>query len=78
MSRTKPKPAGSNLTKPTDKTTASPEVTDQKGDLLIQYLWQQGTDSIHKMRVVNTNNLLYVRKLPEKCLHEAERGGNKM
>ena len=28
ISRTKPKPAGSNLKKPTDKTTAAPEVTE--------------------------------------------------
>ena len=39
MSRTKPKPAGSKLTTPPDATTAAPEVTEQKGDLLIQDLW---------------------------------------
>ena len=78
MSRTKPKPAGSNLTKSTDETTAVPEVTEQKGDHIIRDLWQQGTDSVHDMRVVNTDALSYVRKSPEKCLHEAERGKKKM
>ena len=78
MSRTKPMPAGSNLTKSTDATTAAPEVTEQKGDLLIWDLWQQGTDSVHDMRVVNTDALSYVRRSPEKCLHEAERGKKKM
>ena len=54
MSRTNPMPAGSNNTNPTGETTAAPEVTDQKGDLLIRDLWQPGTDSVHDMRVVNT------------------------
>ena len=31
-----------------------PEVTEQKGDLLIREIWQNGTDSVHDMRVVNT------------------------
>ena len=74
MSRTKPKPAGSKLTTPPDATTAAPEVTEQKGDLLIRDLWQQGTDSVHDMRVVNTDALTHRTKDPEKCLHEAERG----
>ena len=73
-SRTNTIPAGSNLTKSTDVTTAAPEVTEKKGELLIRDLWQQGTDSVHNMRVVNTDALLYVRKTPENCLHEAERG----
>ena len=64
MSRTNPKPAGSNLTKPTDETTAAPQVTEQKGDLLIREFWKQGTDSVHDMRVVNTDALSYVRKSP--------------
>ena len=57
MSRTKPKPSGSNLIKYTDETTAAPEVTEQKGDIIIRDLWQQGTDSVHDMRVVNTDAL---------------------
>ena len=40
MSRTKPIPAGSNTTNPIGKTTAAPEVTEQKGGLLIRDLWQ--------------------------------------
>ena len=31
MSRTKPMPAGSNITNPTGETTAAPEFTEQKG-----------------------------------------------
>ena len=82
MSRTNPKPAGSNIKSniknPTGETTAAPEVTEQKGNLQIRDLWQQGTGSVHAMRVVNTDALLYVRNTPEKCLHKAERGKKKM
>ena len=78
MIRTKPKPAGSDITNPIGETTAAPEVTEQKGYLLIRYLWQQGTDSVHDMHVVNTGALSYVRKTPEKCLHKAKRGKKKM
>ena len=56
----------------------APEVTEQKGDLLIRDLWQQGTDTVHDMRVVNTDALSYFRKTPEKCLHEAEKVKKKM
>ena len=66
MSRTKYMPAGSNISKSSEMTTASPEVTEQKGDLLIRDLWQQVTDSVHDMRVVNTDALSYVRRSPEK------------
>ena len=78
MSRTKPMLAGSKLTSPPDATTAAPEVTEQKGGLLIQDLWQQGTDSVHDMRVVNTYALSYVSQSPDKCHQEAERGEKKM
>ena len=71
-------PAGSTKPKPTSETPAAPEVTEQKGDLLIRDLWQQGTDSVHDMRVVNTDALTYLEKAPEKCLHEAEKGKKKM
>ena len=30
------------------------------------------------MRVVNTDTLTYLKKAPEKCLHEAEKGKKKM
>ena len=36
-------------------TAQKPEVTEQKGDLIIRELWKQGTDSVHDMRVVNTD-----------------------
>ena len=74
MSRTKPKLAGSKLTTPPDATLVAPEVTEQKGDLLIRDLWQQGTDSVRDIRVVNTDALSYVCRSPEKGLQEAERG----
>ena len=48
--RTKAKPAGYSGT--TDRDGASPtEVTEQKGYLLIRDLCQNGTDSVHNMRV---------------------------
>ena len=61
------------------QTTVQPlEFIEQKGDLLIQDLWQQGTDSVHDTRVVNTDAPTHQKKDPEKCLHEAERGKKKM
>ena len=55
-----------------------PEFTEQNGGLLIRDLWQQGTDSVHDMRVVNTDAPTHRMKDPVKCLHEAERGGKRM
>ena len=78
MSRTKLNPAGSNITNPTRKTTAMPEVTEQKGDLLLRDLWQQGTVSFHDMLVVNTDAKSYWGRSPEKCLEDAERAKKKM
>ena len=54
--------------------TPSPEATEQKGDLLIRELWQNGRDSVHNMCVVNTNAKYHSAKTPEKCLEEAEKG----
>ena len=72
VKRTKAAPDGSNGDR--GQTTAQPpEVTEQKGDLLIRDLWKQGTDSFHDMRVVNTDTPTHYKKYPEKCLHEAER-----
>ena len=48
-----------------------PEVTEQKGNLLIHELWQQGTDSVHNMRVVNTDAPTHRTKDPARCMHEA-------
>ena len=45
----------------------------QKGDLLIRELWNNGTDSVHGIRIVNTDAESYLVKTPEKCLHDAER-----
>ena len=75
MKRTKATPTGS---KGNSEHTAAPEVTEQKGDLIIWYLLQQGTDSVHNMRVVNNDTHTYQRKEPEKCLYEAEKGKKKM
>ena len=61
--RTKPTPARSDKTKPSDQ-TAAPEFTEQKGDLVIPDLWKQGTESVHNMRVVNTDALAYQTKAP--------------
>ena len=51
-----------------------PEVTEQKGYLLIRDLWKQGTASVHDMPVVKTDALTHRKKDPEKCFHKAERG----
>ena len=70
-------PAGSKKTK-TSEHPAAPEVAEQKGDLIIWNLCQQGTDSVHDMRVVNTDAKSYWGRTPEKCLEEAEKGKKKM
>ena len=51
-----------------------PEFTWQKGDLLIRDLWQNGTGSVHNMRVVNNGARSQRTKDPERSLQEAERG----
>ena len=78
MSRTNPTPTGSTKPNPTRETPTEPEVTEKKGELLIRDLWQQGTDSVHGMHVVNTDALSYLEKAPEKCLHKAEKGKKKV
>ena len=55
------------------KEAPPPEEEDEKGDLLIRYLWTQGTDSTHDMRVVNTDAVSYQSKIPENCLETANR-----
>ena len=55
-----------------------PEATEQKGDLLIRDLWQNGTDSVHDMHVVNTDAKSHRAKDPEKCLQEAARVKKRM
>ena len=51
-----------------------PEAIEQKGDLLIRELWNNVTNSVHDMHVVNTDAKTHMVKTPEKCLQEAERG----
>ena len=50
---------------------------EEKGNLLIWDLWTHGMDSIHDMRVVNTDAVSYQSKTPEKCLDTAERKNKK-
>ena len=52
-------PAGSTKTDHTREMPAAPEFTENKGDILIRYLRQQGTDSVHDMCVLNTDALSY-------------------
>ena len=76
MKRPKAKPAGlSGSTNPGD---TPPEATEQKVDLLIRDLWNNGTDSVHDMHIVNTDAKSYWEKSPERCLEEAERSKKKM
>ena len=47
--------------------------SEQKGYLLKQDLWEQETDYILDMQVVNTDAALYAQKPPEKSLTVAEK-----
>ena len=77
VKRTKDAPDGASGT--TDRGREPPsKVTEQKGDLLIRDLWHNMTDSVHNMRVTNTDAKSHSAKTPEKCLQEAERGNNWM
>ena len=77
VNRTKTAPAGAGGR--SNKPVAQPpEVTEQKGDLLIRDLWQQGIDSVHDMHVVNNNAPTLRTKDPVWCLHEVEREGEWM
>ena len=66
--------------KATKSTPATPplETTENKGDLLIHDLWQNGTDSVQNMHFLNTDANPHLEKTPEKCLQEAEREKKKM
>ena len=48
------------------------EAMEQKGDLLIRDLCQNGNNSVHDMRVVNTDAKSHLAKTPEKCLQEGD------
>ena len=54
------------------------EAMEQKGDLLIHDLWNNETESVHDMHVVNKYANSHSAKTPEKCLHEAERAKKNM
>ena len=77
VKRMKAAPAGASGNS-TQSVAQPPEVTEQKGELLIWDLWQQGTDIVHNMHVVNTDTLTHRKKDPEKCLHEAKQKKKKM
>ena len=77
VKRTKAPPAGASSKKYQAGAPPS-EVTDQKGDLLIRDLWQNVTDSVHYMLVMNTDAKSHITKDPEKCLQEAERRKKRM
>ena len=63
VKRTNAAPAGAGGTS-NHAEVKPPEVTEQKGDLLIRDPWQQGTDSVHDMCVVNTDALAHRTKDP--------------
>ena len=75
----KPKNKPARTTGTTDRGNAPPpEATEQKRYLLICHLWQNGTDSVHDMRVVNTDAKSHLEKPSEKSLQRAERGKKRM
>ena len=70
---TKATPDGDSVT--TDQTRVPPpEVTEQKRNLLIRDILQNGMDSVCDMRFLNTDAKSHMDKAPGKCLQEAERG----
>ena len=77
VKRPKAKPA--RTTDTTDWYSAPlPEATEQKGYLLIRDLWQNGTNIVHDMRVVNTDTKSHSGKTLDKCLQEAGRVKKRM
>ena len=62
----------------TDTEDTLPEATKQKGKLMLRDLWNNGTDSVHNMRVVNTDAKSYWEKSPEKYMEEVEKSKKKM
>ena len=54
------------------------EATEQKGDLLIRDLWHIGTESVHDMRIVNTDAKSHLAKTSGTCLREAEQAKKNM
>ena len=77
MKKTKATPAGYSGNN-NQAGAPPPGVTEQKGNLLINDLWQNGTDIINDMRVMNTDSKSHLGKQPEKCLHEVGRVNKRM
>ena len=77
MKRTESTPVRASGT--TNQTGAPPpEVTEQKGILLIHDLCQNGTDIFHDMRVINTDAKSHLANALEKCVQEVEMGKKRM
>ena len=55
-----------------------PVATEQKRDLLIRDFWQNENESVHDMRVVNTDAKSHLVNQPEQCLQEAYRAKKRM
>ena len=54
------------------------EATGKKGDLLVRNLWQNGTESVHDMHVMNTDVKSHSAKTQEKFLHEVNKTKKKI
>ena len=50
-----------------------PEATEKKGNLIICDLCQKGTKNVHDLCVMSIDAKSYVRKTPERCLHDAHK-----
>ena len=57
---------------PHNNSPVATENIEKKGDMIIRKLWKRGTDSIHDMGVVNTDNPSHGNKSLEKCLQKTE------
>ena len=54
------------------------EAMEQKGGCLIWDPWNNGTDSVHEMRVMNIYAKFHSAKTTEKCLQEADKEKKRM
>ena len=77
MIKSKAKPA-STIASTNPENALPPEAAKQKGELLICNLWMNGTDSVHNMRVENTDSKSHLGKQTEKCLQEIDRANNRI
>ena len=74
MKRTMEKPAMPKISTSAKKL----EATEQKVNLMICELWNNGIEIFHDMRVVNTDAKSHSSKTPENCIQEEERTKKKM